>query len=400
MIDLLCLPLAFAVLYAFAATPLMRAADKPATLELVRSSPIDGLRGVLALAVVFYHGYLTEHLLRDGSWQVPTSRSFAHLGPSAVEVFFMITGYLFWRKILRDRGRPEWMSLYVGRLFRIGPVYLLAIALMLVSVGIRTRWELHGTVRHLVHEIIVWLPLGAQAGAPDINGLPRTFLLTAGVIWSLRYEWGFYAALVVIALIARLEVMQARLVVGLALALSLAWAVLSPGPASSFPSWPITFALFLSGMFAAELPPLSLTRQWRLPLSVGVVAMCAASLLAQSSFSAWSVGCLAIAFYVIASGGCSVFGLLTTRAARRMGDVSYPLYMLHGLVLSTLAVIVPPLPAPVFWLVLALAAIVAVALATAAHTLVERPGVECGQRIIKALNRIMPGGRVVTGQSR
>ena len=95
-----------------------------------------------------------------------------------------------------------------------------------------------------------------------------------------------------------------------------------------------------------------------------------------------------------------MFGLLTTRAARRMGDVSYPLYMLHGLVLSTLAVIVPPLPAPVFWLVLAFAAIVAVALATAAHTLVERPGVECGQRIIKALNRIMPGGRVATGQSR
>ena len=96
MIELLCLPFGFAILYAFAATPLLRAAAQPPTLTRVRSSPIDGLRGVLALSVVFYHGYLTERLISGGVWRIPTSRFFAHLGPSAVAVFFMITGYLFW----------------------------------------------------------------------------------------------------------------------------------------------------------------------------------------------------------------------------------------------------------------------------------------------------------------
>jgi peptidoglycan/LPS O-acetylase OafA/YrhL len=399
MTELMCLPVAVAVVYVLASTPLLKAADKPPTLAVARSSALDGLRGVLALAVVFYHGYLTERFLSEGVWRVPASRVFSHLGSGAVGLFFMITGYLFWGKMLRDRGRPDWQALYLGRLFRIGPVYLCAISLMLIDVGFRTDWQLHVTGRHLIHEIAVWLPLGAQAAAPNVNGLPHTFLLTAGVTWSLRYEWGFYASLAVLAVIARLASRHALVVIGAALLLSLVWAALVPGDASPFPSWPATVALFLSGMFVASLPRLP-SDGWRSSLLTAVVIVAiATSFVTSGAFSAFSIVCLGVAFYAIVSG-CSVFGLLTTSAARRIGDVSYPLYLLHGLVLSTFAALVPPVSAPVFWIALTGAAFVAVMLATTAHVLVERPGVEFGRRISRAVTRAAPRGATASTETR
>ncbi|HTI00257.1 MAG TPA: acyltransferase, partial [Acidisoma sp.] len=383
-------------IYALATTPVLRGADQPPTLAPQRSSSIDGLRGVLALSVVFYHGYLWQGLLRDGVWQVPASRIFAHLGPGAVAVFFMITGYLFWGKMLRERGRPDWLVLYVGRLFRIGPVYLLAIALMLLSVGFRTHWTLQGGLGHLLHAVAVWLPLGAQAGMPNVNGLSRTFLLTAGVTWSLRYEWFFYLALLGLAVMARGGRARAVGMLAVALALTFAWALLHPDTGSALPPLPIACALFLCGMLAASLPPLPRAAGRDGWLSLAVMALVAASFAAPAAFSPLSVACLGLAFYAIASG-CTVFGFLGTRPARRLGDVSYPLYLLHGLVLSTLALLPMPLAKPAFWAVLLGAAILAVLLATAAHVLVERPGSELGRRVARTVTA-SARGRVLAGR--
>ena len=47
---------------------------------------------------------------------------------------------------------------------------------------------------------------------------------------------------------------------------------------------------------------------------------------------------MGLVFWLVRSG-CTVFGLLTLRATRRLGDASYGIYLLHGLVLA-LAVLI------------------------------------------------------------
>ena len=72
--------------------------------------------------------------LQNGSWQAPQSHLFMMLGPLAVCMFFIMTGYLFFGQLLRTQGRPDWYRLYIGRIFRIGPLYALAVVAMLLLV--------------------------------------------------------------------------------------------------------------------------------------------------------------------------------------------------------------------------------------------------------------------------
>jgi hypothetical protein len=52
-----------------------------------------------------------------------------HLGQMSVALFFMITAFLFWGRVL-DRGKTiDRTEFIVSRLYRLYPVYLLMVAL-------------------------------------------------------------------------------------------------------------------------------------------------------------------------------------------------------------------------------------------------------------------------------
>jgi peptidoglycan/LPS O-acetylase OafA/YrhL len=134
--------LTMALLLGLASTPLLRLADTPPTDVAVRVTTIDGLRGLLALAVFFHHTALWHQYLVTGERRLPPSRFYANLGPTGVSMFFMITGYLFWSQMLKAKGRPNFLKLYVGRLFRIVPLYLVLALIVLCTVGFATEWRL------------------------------------------------------------------------------------------------------------------------------------------------------------------------------------------------------------------------------------------------------------------
>ena len=98
-----------------------------------RFPTIDGLRGYLALAVFLSHSSIWYFYVHSGRWDVPPSNFYTHLGQSSVALFFMITGFLFWSKLLDGRARPiDWSRLYFSRLFRLVPLYLVSVACLIV----------------------------------------------------------------------------------------------------------------------------------------------------------------------------------------------------------------------------------------------------------------------------
>src|SRR5437588_408274 len=121
------------------AAPLFQAAGTPPSPGRNRVTALDGLRDFLALGVFFHHTAIYNRYLIDGEWALPPSQFYTLLGQVGVAVFFMITGYLFWSRMIAANGRPEWLSLYTGRVFRIGPLYLFAAVLVLSLVFIRTE---------------------------------------------------------------------------------------------------------------------------------------------------------------------------------------------------------------------------------------------------------------------
>lgn len=63
-----------------------------------RNSPLDGLRGVLASAVVVHHFYINYVMYTTGEWVRPTTQILNNFGAVSVSFFFLITGYLFFLK--------------------------------------------------------------------------------------------------------------------------------------------------------------------------------------------------------------------------------------------------------------------------------------------------------------
>src|SRR5207302_5329977 len=97
-----------------------------------RFTSLDGLRGYLAFGVFIHHGSVWYIFLHTSEWNVPPSYVYTNIGQASVALFFMITGFLFWSKLLRGHEEPiNWYRLYLSRLLRLVPLYTLAVTLVL-----------------------------------------------------------------------------------------------------------------------------------------------------------------------------------------------------------------------------------------------------------------------------
>jgi peptidoglycan/LPS O-acetylase OafA/YrhL len=371
-------------LLAVVATPLFKAADSPPIPARSRIGSLDGLRGFLALAVFFQHGALYHTYIRDGLWVLPTNRLYGLLGSFGVSMFFMITGFLFWSQILAKKGRPDWVRLYIGRIFRIGPIYLVAVAIMMACVFAVTGPHLRVGLAALAREILGWGALGLESGLP-LNGVAHPGAFLAYVTWSLRWEWFFYGSLLITAVFARHRISAWALpLVGLIGAL----AVLSRahfGPDGAPPSAYI--ALFCVGMLtAASRKAVSGVPFERAAFSIAAaIPMLAVLTLCPTAYGVTPICLLGSAFFLIANGA-TLFGLLGLRPARRLGDVSFGIYLLQGLVFAavfaTPAARAAALASPVaHWVLVTVSAFILVSVATAAHVFIERPGVDLGRKL-------------------
>ena len=139
---------------------------------------LDVLRGLAALCVVFDH--LSYYVLQPARWAI---YQWFDLGDYGVFVFFIISGYIVPASLER-KGSVR--TFWVGRLFRLYPLYLLAVGLAV------TLWLAH---------------LGGLRGAgsdPETSVLSQLLMMSnvlAGpnlpnVVWSLSYEMVFYLVLV------------------------------------------------------------------------------------------------------------------------------------------------------------------------------------------------------------
>jgi len=345
-----------------------------------RNVPLDGLRGYMAFGVFLYHSVIWYDYLRTGAWGPPPASVYRPVGDLCVKVFFMITAYLFVGKIIDAKRRPiDWLALFVSRVLRLTPLYLVAMLALVAMIGVLTQWTLQEPVGALVDHVGHWVAF-TMLDAPDVNGLHDTWLLIAGVTWTLGYVWLFYLSLPLLALMLRRRVPVAAVVI---CTVVVVWLV-SIKP-DVFMPWS-----FVSGAAAAVLARTSSIAARLRGRGAGlvVVAAVAWALFAQTigPAKALTMVALIVGFLPIACGN-PVFGLLTNRAALLLGEASYGIYLLHGLLLSLtfellLGTSVARTLSPAqHWVLVAGVGVVLVLVTCVTFRLIERPAMRSAHRV-------------------
>ena len=371
--------LVMAIVSVVFAAPVWRFMDDP-KLERGRSAAIDGMRGYLALSVMLHHAVIARQWLVTGIWELPGDWLYSQLGSIAVSLFFSITGFLFWGKLVRDSGRPGWIRLYVGRIFRIAPVYLIAVTCMVAIVFWRSDLELREPLGGLFSKIAHWYALGLLV-EHDFNGYANTWIILAGVVWTLKYEWHFYFALLPASLLSRRRLHLPAAAGLLVLALVL-------GTLNASRGWTY-ISLFASGMLAASIKETWPRLSFPAPVASTIALLTLAVLLAvhPAPYSTAQAALLAVVFFLVCNGA-TFFGVFTTNASVRLGHASYGIYLLQGLVFSigwdnALMRQFIARGALSFWIATIVGTLLMSAVAAVTYRFIERPGIERGRIVGK-----------------
>lgn len=335
-----------------------------------RYAAIDGLRGLMALLVFIHHGLVWYFYTHEGRWHDPESHLFTFFGQGSVEIFFMITGFLFFSKLLDRSKEIDWPGLYVSRVLRLVPLYAFAMTLMFLMVGWVTGFALKVPLTTLLFGMVKWL-LFTLGGAPDLNGVPQTFIMVAGVTWSLPFEWFYYAMLPFFALLLGRKVPPKFLLL-----------LVPAGIWFYFRNYAVLLSsVFLGGIAASFIVRSAVVRRlsagWRASL---VVLACLAYAVHNygSPYHPVPIVLLSVVFTILACGN-TLFGLLDNAPVRLLGSMSYGVYLLHGLMLYTVFEVVlgrasaQTLSPLQHWLVVFGCAVLLVLLSYACFRFIEMP---------------------------
>ncbi|RYF20980.1 MAG: acyltransferase, partial [Oxalobacteraceae bacterium] len=339
------------------------------------------LRGYLALCVLAHHFVLWLQVTRlGGAWGAPAVPFFNQLGAGAVSLFFMVTGLVFYPRILAGFSATPWAEVLTNRVFRIMPLLSLSVAIIVGIAAWRSGQPVSATD---TGPLLQWVTAWKQ---PDLVGYREAGRINAYVLWSIKCEWLFYA--IVLPLAAALRDMTRAYLPSIVIPISLCLvAILDRYIHIPFAMY---LPLFAGGMFAYEvainLECTAIFKSRFVTIATPMLLVAAASFYATPLSIALPI--FTVFFTCVVSENDS-FGLLRHPAASVLGEISFSVYLLHGILLSLFFVeghtLTDALPTALLPLWLPILSAVIVLLASVTYLAIERPAIRMGVRIARNL---------------
>jgi len=345
----------------------------------MRVESLDILRGLMALAVAFYHFTIWYPVFQPGRFMAYTAAKVGHYG---VEGFFIISGFCFFHIYgpgsFRGRGL---MDFHIKRFLRIAPLYYLAVALNL-ALGLAVGPQ--PTARMLAENATLTFGLFH----------PNHSLVLGG--WSIGIEYVFYMVFPLLAWAAGrfrpFLALAALATVLLSVPYTLWWV---PGATMAGDMKFHTYVqlanhgfLFFLGGLAAQARARS---GWRVTgLSFWLLAAGLALVFSRyirNFYDHFVVmeGPPRYAFAFLCLGMVALFAFREfpdsrlKRAGIFLGEISYSVYLLHPFAQEALLRAFPGGLAPALGFGLGLA--LTLGLATLTHRWIERPAMAWGKRL-------------------
>ena len=298
---------------------------------------LDGLRGVAALVVICYH--IGEAFATSFLDQV------VNHGYLAVDFFFMLSGFVI-GYAYDDRLKTMGIMAFVKRrVIRLHPMVVMGAligALMFYAQGCEFWKVSEVSIGLLLCAMLLNMLLVPAWGGVEVRGFGETFPLN-GPTWSLFFE--YIANLLYVLAIRKLSTRWLAMLVFAAGGALLGYAITNEngylGAGWTFASYGFWGGL-LRVMFAfpAGLLLSRVFRKWRVR---GAFWWCALAIVAVAAIPRiggaahiWANGiydalCVLLVFPLVVWLGASgqTTDALSTRVCNFLGDISYPLYIVH-----------------------------------------------------------------------
>ena len=309
---------------------------------------LDGLRGVAAILVLFYHIFegfsFAEVTNGDGDGII---RVLNH-GHIAVDFFFILSGFVIsyayddrWKKM------STW-QFFKRRLIRLHPMLVMGaiIGTMAFAIVGFEKWD--GTTAPMgwvmTAMLLTMFMIPAVPGVPyEVRGNGEMFPLN-GPAWSLFFE---YIGNILYALIIRRLSTKMLAILTVIMGCLHAWFFV--GNISGYDmvgvGWTIDEINFWGGLVRMLFPftiGMLLARTFKPRKIKGAFWICSIMLIALfsvpyipsegniSTNSLYEVVCIATIFpFIVWVGACGISSGKTAKINRQLGEISYPLYIVH-----------------------------------------------------------------------
>jgi peptidoglycan/LPS O-acetylase OafA/YrhL len=360
---------------------------------------LEGLRGILAFSVVMHHACCWYYFTQNGIWTTGSSVIFARLADFGVIQFFYLSGFLFWRKLMKT-GRIPIAKFYLSRFVRIGPVYYLSVGAAILVGLLVTGFKLQVSPENLANSLLSWL-LFSLGGPRSVNHADIA-RITCGVTWTLELEWLFYLSLPFLGWFSRntRRLFFYALMFGALFLLSryIRTGAVDEGSLHSASSILAQYSKFMlvgfgGGILIASLEPR--LRGWlqRVVRWQNWILLCLylAYLTVPGITTAGQV--LVLAGFALVVQGADLFGVLRSRAVRLLGAISYPMYLVHGIVYYSAMKLrggIHAVSLQSYMLETAVCMTVILLLSTVIHLVLEQPTMKLSEQIARLPQTIVP----------
>ena len=313
---------------------------------------LDGLRGVAAILVLFYHifeGFAFAEATNGVGSGIITTLNHAHI---AVDFFFILSGFVISYAYDNRWGQMSMGQFFKRRLIRLHPMFVMGAVMGFAAfafVGFE-RWD--GTMAPMGWVMMALLltifMIPAVPGLPyEVRGNGEMFPLN-GPAWSLFFE---YIGNILYALFIRR--LSTKRLAALTLVLGVLHAWFFVGDISGYGmlgvGWTIDEVNFWGGLLRMLFPftlGMLISRTFK-PMKVkGAFWICSVVLIVlfsvpyiESAGGVVNLNCLyeyvcvALIFPLLvwlgACGSTTEGGKATHRICQALGDLSYPLYIVH-----------------------------------------------------------------------
>lgn len=277
---------------------------------------LEGLRGISCLLVFIAHSYLAVSTtgIKSPVFEIQPIYAFAKMGSFGVDMFFCLTGFLFATVIKNSKID---ISFFQRRIYRLLPAYLVASTIVLI-IFISLKYSQIKSIDDILLLLQRIYGFGFWGNGVKLGSIVDNNLNV--VIWTLPYEWKFYAIIPFLACAYSIKPLKILIV-------PFSCIVIYFGYTNDTVLW----TNFLTGFLASYITK-SENKYTRYISYLGMTILFIFILFTKQKPHAFATYiCISIFFFLFIYSRPPIF---RNKTIANIGIVSYSLYLLHQPALS------------------------------------------------------------------